>query len=121
MSATLPAPYTGVLEDVHVTRIGQILGIPIAADATTVSAGFFEAWPWSVTVQRDALFDMIRAFEGNVQVESRVLAILRQWDALPLADETGVANKSRARLRDDLRAIYPVYIEPSGGLGIVGR
>lgn len=118
---SIASPYSGILEDVHLVRVGQVLGIPISAEATTVSAGFFQSWPFSVDVARDALFELVRQFEDNVQVESRVLAILRAWDALPLADETGVARKSRERLREDLRAIYPVYVDTGGGADMVGR
>ncbi|HKX46164.1 MAG TPA: hypothetical protein VJP77_05640 [Planctomycetota bacterium] len=123
MSASLPSPYTGVLEDLHVRKIATILGLHVAARATYVTQDGAPGYSYSLDLATAELYAAIRVFEDNVQVESQVLAILRKWDELPLADETGVAEKSRRNLREQLRTVYPIRVEDRtrGGFMIKGR
>lgn len=117
MSASLVSGYTGLLEDVHVVSVAKILGIPLAEGAVEYGR-YAVGGPterFSFTVQRTALFDAIRSFQSNAQVEAEVLAILARYAAALNAQadrDAGVRMSVPERisaLADELRHIYPVF------------
>lgn len=116
MSASLVSGYTGLLEDIHVVRIAKLLGVAIR-DGAVEYGRYAIGGPTEQTsfvVQRTAMFDAIRGFQANAQVEAEVLAILSRYDAAaadsasPKSDvRMGVPARIEA-LRDELRHIYPI-------------
>lgn len=109
MSSALIPSYTGVLEDLHITKLGQILQLPIASNQVQVAyGGMLASEPVSFVTARDALFDLIITQQANVQVESQVLELITQWDSLPLHDKEIDLPTIRREIKERLLIIYPV-------------
>lgn len=138
MSASLIDGYTGLLEDVHVVAVAQIFGFPITEQDAQIKFGHGMIGPsqrFNFQLVRDALFDQIKAFQSNAQVESRVLRLVSQWDSLPLADhveetieEDGKkktikwnVRRTRREIRQQLQQIYPIIVDDGNTHMIQGR
>jgi len=111
------AGYLGKLQDVQISQVARILGVPIT-DGATIYGKLAIGGPterFSYVVQRDALFEAIRAHELNVQVEGEVFSLLNRWNDAKNAEsdpDEGLrrsANPRKRSVRSELQIIYPVF------------